>query len=402
MPKMNRFVPALVLAVISVSAGVILVETGLRLAGISYVQAYTYDEFRGSALRAGAEGQWTREGESWIKINSDGLRDREHRVAKNKNTFRIAVLGDSYAEAFQVSRADTFWQVMETELGHCAGLKGKTVEVINFGVAGYGTAQELLTFRNQARKYDPDLVLLAVVTGNDIRNNSKILEPDKARPFFVYENGKLILDLSFQDLPQYKSGRSFLKRMMRQASTHLRVVQLLYEVKQRGVTGFLSGEKKVKPAANRVQKHNVPERGLDVAVYHEPVMPEWQAAWRITEELIVMLNNEVEASGASFLVVTLSNGIQVHPDPVVRQRFMDAQNISSLFYPDERIREICRLADIPVLTLAKPFRGYAEQHNECLHGFENATPCGGHWNEKGHFLAGRLIAQEICASIRRF
>lgn len=404
---MKTTVQALLLTGLSILAGMVIIEAGLRIFGISYVQAYTYDELRGSALRAGAKGKWTREGESWIEINSDGLRDREHSVEKNENTFRIAVLGDSYAEAFQVERSRTFWSVLENELNRCPRFEGKAVEVINFGVAGYGTAQELLTFRNHVRKYHPDLVLLAMVTGNDIRNNSMALEPDKVRPFFIHQNRKLVPDNSFQDLPQYKKGQSFLKRMLRQAGTHLRVVQLLYEVKQRGVTnlflnkgGFQKREKTGMPAADQVRKGAAAERGLDVQVYHEPVTPEWQAAWQITEDLILMLGKEVEASGASFLVVTLSNGIQVHPDPDVRAHFMKSQGISNLFYPDERIWEVCRLANIPVLNLAKPFRIYAEQNNECLHGFENSTPCGGHWNEKGHLLAGRLMADEICVSAR--
>jgi hypothetical protein len=48
------------------------------------------------------------------------------------------------------------------------------------------------------------------------------------------------------------------------------------------------------------------------------------------------------------------------------------------------------------MNLAKPFQIYAEQNLVCLHGFSNATPCGGHWNKQGHFLAGRLISDEIC------
>ena len=32
----------------------------------------------------------------------------------------------------------------------------------------------------------------------------------------------------------------------------------------------------------------------------------------------------------------------------------------------------------------------------CLHGFDNAKPCGGHWNVEGHRLAGELIAEAIC------
>ena len=35
---------------------------------------------------------------AYVRINDDGLRDRAHTKEKPANTFRIAVLGDSYAE----------------------------------------------------------------------------------------------------------------------------------------------------------------------------------------------------------------------------------------------------------------------------------------------------------------
>ena len=69
--------------------------------------------------------------------------------------------------------------------------------MINFGVSGYGTAQELLTLRHYVWDYSPDIVLMAFLPGNDVRNNSKELEPEKLRPFFRLRDGELELDRSF-------------------------------------------------------------------------------------------------------------------------------------------------------------------------------------------------------------
>ena len=44
----------------------------------------------------------------------------------------------------------------------------------------------------------------------------------------------------------------------------------------------------------------------------------------------------------------------------------------------------------------EPMRAFAEERGECLHGFEDAVPCGGHWNVAGHELAGGLIADALC------
>ena len=62
-------------------------------------------------------------------------------VDKPPNTFRIAVIGDSFAEALQVDLDHTFWSVMERKLAEGWRGNGQRVEVLNFGVSGYGTAR---------------------------------------------------------------------------------------------------------------------------------------------------------------------------------------------------------------------------------------------------------------------
>ena len=57
---------------------------------------------------------------------------------------------------------------MENNLNSCANIH-KKIEVINFGVTEYSTAQELLTLRHNAWNYNPDLIILAFFIGNDFR-----------------------------------------------------------------------------------------------------------------------------------------------------------------------------------------------------------------------------------------
>jgi GDSL-like Lipase/Acylhydrolase. len=135
---------------------------------------------------------------------------------KPPNTLRVAVLGDSFTEAIHVPVEQTFWSKLERKLGNCEAVKGrKNVEVINFGVQGYSTAQELMMLRKKVWDYSPDIVILAFFIGNDVINNSPKLEYDRYRPFFAYDaSGKLVPDMSFRqsgaDRPQRKS--SFLRR----------------------------------------------------------------------------------------------------------------------------------------------------------------------------------------------
>ncbi len=57
-------------------------------------------------------------------------------------------------------------------------------EIINFGVSGYGTAQELQILRHRVWDYSPDMIILAFLTGNDVRNNSRALQRDDRMPYY--------------------------------------------------------------------------------------------------------------------------------------------------------------------------------------------------------------------------
>ncbi len=365
-------------------------EIVLRLTGFSDPLLYDFDPIVGFRPLPGAEG-WNRdEGETYIVMNSDGLRDREHQKIKPPRTYRIAILGDSYAEARQIPIEQTFWSVLERRLNRCEAFHdGQEVEVINFGVTGHGTAREYLTLKHYAWQYSPDMVILAFLTGNDIQNNSKVLEGKLTRPYFLLKDGELSLDKSFADSPEFKKwkehwfwkGKLWVRR-------HSRLYQFARKVLQYG-----------NPLTQEDQRIVEGEEvGLDSQVYKKPQTPEWKEAWKITEKLLVKIRDEVQHHQARFLVVTLCNAIQVQPDPAVRQRFMKQLAIDTLFYPDLRIQAFAKQQDIEVLTLAPQFQRYAEQHMVFLHGFPNTRMGTGHWNSTGHRLAGKILAEYLCAN----
>jgi lysophospholipase L1-like esterase len=112
-------------------------------------------------------------------FNSEGMRDVEHIYDKPPGVYRIAVIGDSFVNAQEVELEDTFFR----RLQHNLGGQGYNVEVLGFGVRGFGTDQEYRLLENFALKYLPDLVVLAFVS-NDVRNNSLALEKNPAKPYF--------------------------------------------------------------------------------------------------------------------------------------------------------------------------------------------------------------------------
>jgi hypothetical protein len=397
----RRWASNLLLIAGGLLVGLLLTEAGLRLIGYSYPNFYTTDGSRGVALKPGAEGWWRKEGEAYIRINSDGLRDREHERQKPAGTLRIAVLGDSYAEALQVPLERTFWAVMERELQQCASFKGQKVEVINFGVSGYGTALELITLREKVWAYSPDIVLLAVTTGNDISDNSRALKGAEDIPYFVHRDGRLVLDDSYLQSQTFRLRQSILNRMLRWARNYSRTAQALFQayyafLQYRASRQQQPGQQATAPAIEQPAPAVGLETGLAETIYHEPTSAAWKEAWQVTEELIVMMRDEVAQRGARFLVVTLSSGIQVHPDVAARREFLRSIGASDLYYPDRRIKALGERAGFPVLNLAPAMADYAEQQKVFLHGFGQSLG-GGHWNERGHSPAGEMIAQKLCA-----
>lgn len=383
-----------------------IVEVALRVAGFTYPVFYTTDEYRGVALRAGMQGWYRKEGAAYIRINSDGLRDREHTKTKPANTLRIAVLGDSYAEALQVQVEETFWAVLERKLKECDEFAGKNIEVINFGVSGYGTAQELITLQRFVRDYSPDIVLLAITTNNDITDNSRTLKRQEEIPYYVYSDGHLVLDASFRDSSTFRLRQSALNRLGRWIRDSSRVIQALHQAHYALKSYFASRrtqDSAPKSAPSSGQQGGVTqleEPGIDNLIYREPRDDVWRDAWRVTEALIVQMRDEVRSKGAKFLVVTLSNGIQVHPSAALRQEFMRRVESRDLFYPDMRIKALCEREGIAVVTLAPSLQAYAEQHKVFLHGFGQQVG-NGHWNALGHRVAGELISQKLCEGIER-
>jgi hypothetical protein len=404
--RKSTFRQKLYLVLFGLLFGLLLCEIFLRVIGYSYPIFYATDYYRGFALRPGIEGRYQREGESYVRINRDGQRDREHAKTKPADTVRIAVLGDSFAEAMHVPMEQAFWSLLERKLEECNAFPGKHVEVMNFGVSGYGTAQELMTLRQKVWDYSPDIVVLTFTNYNDIYDNSRALSKSQDVPYFTYRNGELVYDASFRDSSAYQWHDSKLSKLGRWFHDHLRLVQLIHYAQFVGKLRLTEWRNQRRAAAT--QPAQIPagataprsaptadEIGIDNMIYVEPPDDNWKEGWRVTEGLIRQMSDEVRQRGAKFVVVTLSNAIQVYPDPVVRQNFMKHIGVSTVFYPNLRLKDFAQRQQIDFLDLAEPMQVYADQNKVFLHGFGKDLG-NGHWNPAGHRLAADLITQKLC------
>lgn len=356
-------------------------EVGLRCVGLNFAAPYIFDEHCGARLTPSAGFWQSGEGRVYITTNGEGFRDRAHARPKPKGTFRIAVLGDSFAEALQVPIDAAFWSVLQRELTACPALNGQQVEVLNFGVSGFGTTQELQLLRHHVWDYQPDLVLVAFLPGNDVRNNCRRLEPQQDRPFYDLVDGELRLDESFRDRRptawiRFKDG----------CVRGSRVLGLIYRVKQNW--------RDRRTAAQDLKSTS--EHGLDAGVYAPPRDAVLEEAWQITAGVLRLMHDEVRAHGARFVMVVLNNAIEVHPSAQTADAAARDLGVDDLDYPDRRLTEIAAAHGFPLLTLTPAMRGRARETGVFFHGFPNTAPGVGHWNEQGHKVAGELTAAFLC------
>jgi hypothetical protein len=91
-----------------------------------------------------------------FRINGQGMRsDHDYALEKPTGTCRIALFGDSFFIGYELSLDDTFAFRLEQRLK----ADRYHVEVLNFAVSGFGTAEMIRTYENFGRRFAPDIVV---------------------------------------------------------------------------------------------------------------------------------------------------------------------------------------------------------------------------------------------------
>ena len=143
-----------------------------------------YGEYTLRKIRPNSEFWHTSVDGKWkFETNKQGFRNyKDFAYHKPKGVMRIISLGDSHTQGYEVRQEFTFSAAMEKYLNN----HSFNVEVINAGVSGFSTAEELLFLENEGIKYKPDFVVLGFYA-NDFQDNIK------ANLFRLDENGNLKL-----------------------------------------------------------------------------------------------------------------------------------------------------------------------------------------------------------------
>jgi lysophospholipase L1-like esterase len=305
-----------------------------------------------------------------VVTNSWGFRDRERILEKPPGEFRIALVGDSVVEGVHVNPD----QVMNIQMEKQLQQQGyKNVEVLNFGIEGIGTTQELIMYKERIRPFHPDLVILTV-SDNDIMNNSSTLQPKSYGihtwycPYYNLDaNGNLV----FQ--PVQKRPLSGLITFLERHS------YLAYYIERVWFRADLP----------LYRWHGMP---VYFGSYSDdPLDPEWQSAWTVTEKVMARMRDTVQADGVKFVMVPWSNFSDIQPD--WRER------LTKQFGPlpkelvpqklDQRLQRIADRQNITVASLTPFMQAYRDEHHLQWPYF--SLTCDPHFSALGHQVAAAAM-----------
>jgi lysophospholipase L1-like esterase len=302
------------------------------------------------------------------RINNAGLRDREYTKEKPPGTERLLVFGDSFVEGWGVEAEQTVAKRLEQRLG-----RQRSVEVINFGVAGYGTDQEWLYFEQTGVEYQPDRVLV-LFYGNDLWNNNakKGIGAEKGyKPYFRPDQaGRLKL----RGTPVRKT-LFWDKDRMRQRPWPNRLEQYFYEHWHL----FVLAHKAFTPPMPRQQQQTF-YQGLYGLNMDEGL----NRVWRLSGDLLAGFNASVRQAGAEMLLVYIPSIVQiVDADWQTKRQLNGLIEEYNLLKPNQQLAAFAKTHQIPFLDLYPAFKEIPK--NKDLY-FSDS-----HWTPAGHDLAAAQI-----------
>ncbi len=301
-----------------------------------------------------------------VRTTRDGFRGPDRPDGAPPDTTRIAVLGDSMIAALAMEEAETLCGQLEARLNGAGD--DERYEVLNFGVLGSSTAQEMLIYEQVARRYQPNIVVLSFFSGNDLADNHRGLTSNPRIFFDLDEEGQLVQQ-------PYSVSRS-------QVSAWLNRNSRLYVWQKE----LLRNNKIVMADPSNTM------RPADWTFASDPP-PEVERAWEITAALIARLKREVEADGARLVLLHVPGSKQICGDvyDAVVARAGEAGASFERDTPDVRARDIAEALELPLLSLTPVLRAAAPSDSAAVR--EEWLYYGGtmHWNERANALAAEAL-----------
>lgn len=316
-----------------------------------------------------------------VSINNLGLRNRPLSLKVPEGVERISVVGDSFVFAAPLNEQDGL-------TGRLQSLLGISREVVNIGIPGYGTGQELLLIEDLlSRGYDPGSKILVVFFPNDMQDNlgldASTNERDSIRPAFnISPSGALEVESAVR-LQQASSSRS---RLLQRS--------LFYSFLRSSVMYAAMAHPWMIEAAERF--------GMNVALPRTPgIIAGWYSAgwlerWKRTEAILnYTVRRMRDLTSAEIVLVYMPSPFQIEQ---VFRRMVESRAGGDVRYralllesdrPQRVLRQFAEGHHVPLVDLSAALREPGAEGR-------NYFPRDGHLTEVGSDRVARELAGALC------
>ena len=285
-----------------------------------------------------------------VEINNLGFHGPPVSIEKPKDTFRIVVIGSSYASAIQVPIRDLYSTLLQEKL-NVDPRKAYTYEVIPIALGQNRTLLNMFYYLNYGAALKPDVVITIESDYELVTQNAIDI------PVFDAQ-GDIVLETP-------KSGESAPVAFIRSISRHAKLLVNLYNrflVLKSSVSSFLAD-----PFSSAVATASPAD-----APSTEDAMQAEQARWQMKEKILSAYAKQVMRDGAQFVFASWTG------------RWVATSTALEL---PRHLKDISARNDFSYVDLAPAFRAA-----ELSSGRQGRYECDYHWNPDGNrYIADALF-----------
>jgi SGNH hydrolase-like domain, acetyltransferase AlgX len=308
-----------------------------------------------------------------IKLNSFGMNWKDARLEKAKGKTRIAFVGDSFT-----------WGSWASDAAH--GLVGvfnsmmpASIEVLNFGVPGYGIDDEELMIKEEVTKFKPDYVVLCFFNGNDFRDTYLGMRKYVIVNGTVKFNERVIQEKVPSKFRHREETGYFMRHYYyRRLKALMRLENLASFRLLKELRNYLEPEGAIIFPSKIVVENNFNSYTFWSATQYPPVA---KNAIDVTLATLDRIRNYLAKINIPLAIVTIPYRDQVYVQAMRGPNY-------DVKFPQVYVEKYARDHGVPYLDLLPPLRKYVRQHN-----VEIYVKGDVHFNDLGHKEAGALIAQ---------
>ncbi len=382
---------------LTLSLGVALVLAEIIIGGAyapKYATPFEYDAKLHYRLVPGAVREYQHHelngGDKFrYQVNADGFRGPEL-VQDDPSLRRVVVYGDSFIHGEYSRQENTFVHQLKLALDK---QYEDRFELVNAGVAGYGPDQSLLRMKSELQTLKPDLVVIAVYTGNDFGDlvRNKLFRLDEQG--VLIENEFILPETTLNGL-KLSNSEPIIRKMLRDlAATWRGQKQRPQQSPEARVERFL--EQHIAEYEQYITENNNVVGDLQEDPYTADISilgrTASSAAYkiRLMEAVLRQMKELLDAESIPVVLVAIP-----HPIDALRGEH-DTGRVDASVYPgydsDLLVNSLVSIGtdlDFPTVNLLPHFRA----HDPVSLYFRGGDD---HWNDKGQALAAGYVADFI-------